>query len=230
MPFAPKAKPLHAALARKCATAEELAARVRRQPGSLKEVFDGLQADTARVKYGSLKVLRILSEQEPNLLYPQIQRFFHLLGSENTILKWGAIIIVGNLAAVDSEGRIDLILDRYLEPISGPVMITAANVIGGAAKIAQAKPHLADRIARAFFSVETAAYQTMECRNVALGHAITALDQCFEHLNEPQAVVAFIRRQLHNQRPAARTKAAGFLKRHGQTRPPTPLLQPARPS
>ena len=186
-----------------------------RKPRLLPEVFDGLNAESARVKYGSLKVLRIISEKKPEVVYPEIHRFFQLLDSENTLLKWGAIIIIGNLAAVDSEGRIERILPRYLEPISGPVMITANNVIGGAGKIALAKPHLADRIARALMAVETANYQTAECRNVALGCAIDALGQAFENLREPQPIIEFVKHQLRNSRNAVRKKAARFLERHG---------------
>lgn len=211
-----KTKTMPAEIARPGANLEALAARVIRKPELLKEIFDGLDADTARVKYGCLKLLRLISEKEPRVLYPGIDRFFRLLRSENTILKWGAIIIVGHLAVVDSEGKIDRILKRYLEPISGPVMITAANVIGGAGRIVLAKPHLADRIARALMRVEAANYQTEECRNVALGHAVESLDQAFAHIRRRPPVVQFVRRQLDNRRPAVRRKAARFLKRHVQ--------------
>ena len=151
---------------------EKLAERIINQPDLLQEAFDGLGADKARVKYGCLKLLLTLSESNPDILYSEIGRFFRLLDSENNIFKWGAIIIIGNLAAVDTKGKIDEILDRFLQPISGHVMITAANVIEAASRIARAKPHLADRIASALLLVETAHYQTKECCNVASGHAI----------------------------------------------------------
>jgi hypothetical protein len=47
-------------------------------------------------------------------------------------------------------------LDDYLAPIRGPVMITAANTIKGAVIIARAKPHLAAKIAGALMRVERA--------------------------------------------------------------------------
>ena len=198
----------------KSTTIEKLAVEVVRRVELLQEAFDGLGADTARVKYGCLKLLRIISEIKPDILYPEIGRLIRLLDSENNILKWGAIITVGNLAVVDSEKKIDRILDRYLQPISGHVMITAANVIGGAGKIARAKPQLADRIAQAVLQVETANYQTEECRNVAIGHAIASFDLFFEHLKKPQPVIEFVKRQLNNRRNAVKKKAARFLKKH----------------
>jgi hypothetical protein len=195
-------------------TIEKLAEKVVSRPELLQEAFDGLGADAARIKYGCLKLLRIISERKPDILYPVTGRLFRLLDSENNIFKWGAIIIVGNLAAVDSERKIDRILDRYLQPISGHVMITAANVIGGAAKIARAKPHLADRIARSVLQVEAANYQTEECRNVASGHAIESFELFFDHLKKPQPVIEFVKRQLNNRRNAVKKKAARFLKKH----------------
>jgi hypothetical protein len=209
-----KTNTLQTEISKKRATIEKLAERVVSRPELLQEAFDGLGADTARVKYGCLKLLRIISERKPNILYPEIGRLIRLLDSENNIFKWGAIIIIGNLAVVDSERKIDRILDRYLQPISGHVMITAANVIGGAGKIARAKPHLADRIAQAVLQVEAANYQTEECRNVASGHAIESFDLFFEHLKKPQPVIEFVKRQLNNRRNAVKRKAARFLKKH----------------
>ena len=209
-----KTNTLQAEINTKRTTIEKLAERVVSRPKLLHAAFDGLGADMARVKYGSLKLLRIISERKPDILYPEIGRLIRLLDNENNIFKWGAIIIIGNLAVVDSERKIDRILNRYLQPISGHVMITAANVIVGAGKIARAKPHLAERIAQAVLQVEAANYQTEECRNVASGHAVESFDLFFEHLKQPQPVIEFVKRQLNNRRNAVKRKAARFLKKH----------------
>jgi len=201
-------------IACKNANFKSLAERIIKYPDLLPQVFEGLNDDTARVRYGSLKMLRMVSEKRPSALYPEMERFIQLLDSENTILKWGAIIIVGNLAVADSERKIDRILNQYLRPISEHVMITAANVIGGAGKIARAKPYLADEIVQALLPVEHARYETDECRNVALGHAIQAFDRFFECIKDASPVLDFVNRQLSNSRNAVRGKAAKFLKRH----------------
>ena len=103
-------------------------------------------------------------------------------------------------------------------------MITAANTIGGAGKIARAKPHVAEKVGAALLKVETATYQTAECRNVALGHTVAALDLFFEHIRNAQPVLAFVERQLRNSRNAVRRKATAFLKKH------SPSPQPGRPT
>lgn len=195
--------------------AESLARELMRKPELIAEAVEGTKAEKPQVKYGCAKVLRLVSERAPGLLYSHFDAFIELLDCENSFLKWGAILTVGNLAAVDSDGKIDAILDRFLRPICGPVMITAGNVIVSAAKIAKAKPELAGKIAREVLKVEKARYATEECRNVAIGHAIRALGEFVEHVEDQRAVVAFVRRQLGNSRNATRKKAEAFLKRWG---------------
>ena len=179
----------------------------------LEELLRGLDADKARIKYGCAKALRLVSEERPELLYPRFDFFVGLLDHENKILQWEAAFVLSQLARVDDDGKFAAIFDKYFSPIAGPVMITAANVIRGGARIAQAKPQLADRIAAEVVKVARARYQTRECRNVAVGHAILALGDFFDLLNHPGPALRFVRRQLRNPRPATRKKAKQFLKR-----------------
>jgi len=191
-----------------------IAEKVIGEPALLKDVYDGLDAKAARVKYGCAKVLRIISDARPELLYPRFNFFAGLLDSDNKIMQWQAIYVIANLARVDSRNRFDKIFARYFSPIPGPVLITAANVIGAAAKIALARPEMTDRITAEILKVGRAKYQTAECRNVALGHAIKSFDQFFNQIEDKQPVVRLVRRQLKNTRSATRKKAEKFLARH----------------
>ncbi len=173
---------------------------------------EGLNEDKPRVRYGCAKAIRIMSEQRPDLLYPHFDFFVRLLDHENKILQWDAAFVLSHLAREDDGDKIAALLARYFSPIPGPVMITAANVIQGGARIAQAKPHLADRIAAEILKVATARYQTPECRDVAIGHAIQALGAILPLLRNPVPVAQFVRKQVRNRRPATRKKAEQFLK------------------
>jgi len=192
---------------------EHIVDSVAQTPELIPIVIEGLDAKQASVKYGCAKVLRILSEKYPELLYPRIDFFVSLLDNNANVLKWEGIHVIGNLATVDSENKIDKIIDKYLEPIPGPVLVTAANIIGGAAKIASAKPYLADRISIAILQVENAKYQTTECRNVALGHAIKSFNQFFDHIENKTPVIELVTRQLENPRNGTRKTAAQFAKK-----------------
>ncbi len=207
--------PLLRRVARKGSDKAKLAEQVIAAPTLLPQIFDGLQASEAPVKYGCEKVLMLISEKAPALLYPHMDCFVGLLESGNNFLKWGAIRIIANLAVVDVENKFEKVFDRYFAPIPGPAMITAGNIVASAPKIAAAKPHLAERIVRELLKVEHARYQTAECRNVALGHVILALGQLCESLQDKTAVMALVRRQLENSRNATRIKAGKFLRKYG---------------
>ena len=142
-----------------------------------------------------------------------------MLDSDNKILKWQAIHVIANLAVVDDDEVIDRRLPKYLKPISESVLITAANTINGSALIAAAKPKLAGRVATQILKVDQAEYQTPECRNIAIGHAIVALDSFFEHIRRKAPVIAFVQRQIDNPRSATQKKAEKFLSKRAGLSP-----------
>ncbi len=197
---------------------EQVAEQVIHHPAYVAEIVSGLAADTARIKFGCAKVLRLLAEQRPALLYPHFNFFVSMLDHPNKILQWEAIIVLSHLVRVDSGRKFERHLDKYFAPVSGPVMITAANVIAGGARIARTHPAWADRIARELLKVSRARYQTVECRRIAIGHAITAFEEFVDLLADPAAVIRFVKRQLKNARPATRKKAERFLKQQNKRR------------
>ena len=205
---------LHQQLVKKEVTAEGITDRVIKNPGLLPEIFNGLDADKANIKYGCLKVLRLISDQQPALLYPQFDFFTELLGSEVTFFKWGAILIIANLAAVDSEHKFEKFFDEYFTSITDHVLITASNIIKSSARIVLAKPELTDRIAKQILKVEHAVYQTDECRNVAIGHAIKSFHQFFDQIKDKQPIIDFIQKQLDNTRSGTKKAAEKFVKKY----------------
>lgn len=206
---------LHSQIAMKDSDKERIAARVIRNPQRIPELIEGLTSDRPPIKYGCGKVLRIVSDREPGLLYPHMDFFVGLLDHQNKILQWEGIYVIANLTRVDEKKKFEKIFRRYFAPITGTVLITAANVIGGAATIALAKPRLSDRIAKELLRVDTARYKTTECRRVALGHAIQAFDSFFHQIKNKKPIVQLVTRQLRNPRESTRKKAQQFLKKHG---------------
>jgi hypothetical protein len=189
-----------------------LADAVERNHELIKEVLAGVASKRAATKFGASKALRILSERAPELIYPHFDFFTDLMWDDNHILKWNATLTLANLARVDRESKIETILDRYLDLIVGSNMITAANAMHGAAIIGAAKPNLANHIVSRIMRVERAEYATPECRNVAIGHALRALEDLAALLPDRRKVRLFAARQLGNPRPATSAKARRLLK------------------
>jgi hypothetical protein len=196
--------------------------RVIKKPDEIAVLVEALKVERRAVKFSYEKVLRLVSERRPELIYPYFDVFVTLLDSDNSFLKWGAIMTVANLTAVDKEKMFESIFRKYYAPISGPAMVTAANIIGGSAKIALAKPELTQRITREILKVEKAKYENKgapspECRNVAIGQAIDAFDGFFHQIDDKAKVIAFVKQQLKNSRHQVVKKAERFLRQHNQS-------------
>ena len=201
----------------KGADIDSIASQLTRNRNLIPRIIDALQAEKSSKKYAYEKVLRLLSEKKPQRVYPYFNVFAELLDADNSFLKWGAIMTIANLTVVDTQNKFEDIFKKYYAPIRGPVMVTAANIIGSSVKIVRAKPMLADSITREILKVEKANFlhkgiPSPECRNVAIGQAIDALDGFFDFIGPKTKVINFIKRQFGNTRHQAVKKAERFMR------------------
>jgi hypothetical protein len=146
------------------------------------------------------------------LLYPHFDFFGNLLDSQHRVIKWNAIFILANLAAVDSENRLDAFFDRYYRHLWDGDLITAANIVGASGKIAAARADLRDRITSELLKVDVIPLPTAECREIARGKALSAFAVYWPNPGENKSVNAFIQRCVHSPRPATRKRAEGLIK------------------
>jgi hypothetical protein len=206
-------------LAKKGSDKEKLSGDVIRHPEWIPRLLEGLTHEKGSVKFGCEKILRMVSERKPDLLYPHFEVFCKMLDSDNSFLKWGAVITIANLAVVDDQNRFEKIFDRYYSHVTGRTMVTAANVIAHSWKIALAKPELADKIAREILKSEKTKYEhhgqfSPECGNVVCGHAVDSFDKFYDRIKNKKEVADFVTRQLDNTRKPVAAKARKFAKKH----------------
>jgi len=201
-------------LEKKEVKAEDVVKKAIENPSLLAEIFEGVSSTNARIRYGCAKILRIVSEEDPEKLYPRMDFFIGLLDSVKRILKWNALYIIANLATVDVDNRFEDVFDKYYSLLSAEYMVTVANVVGNSGRIAKAKPHLTEKITNELLKTEnltTKSHLTQECRNIIIAHAISALDAYFDQIEKKDEVISFVKRQLNNTRNATRVKAEKFL-------------------
>jgi hypothetical protein len=203
---------LESSLQKKNADVESIAEKAMRDEKLLSEVLEGVSSDKARVKYGSAKVLRIIGERNPQVLYPKWDFFSNMLNSENTFLKSDGVFILGYLTRVDSENKIQHIFHKLYSLLDDKSMITAANLIGVSVIIAKAKPELQSSITNKLLTIDRT-HHGLECKNVLKGHAIMALDGLFQESEDKKRILEFMRAELKNTRPSTRSKAERFLKK-----------------
>jgi hypothetical protein len=183
-------------------------------------LIEALKTEKSSRKFAYEKALRMTSEKQPASIYPYFDFFCSLLDHDNSFLKWGAIMTVANLTAADTQKKFEKIFRKYFDPIGGPVMVTAANLIGSSVMIARAKPELTNAITKEILRVEKARFQlkgqlSPECRNVAIGHAINALDDLYDGIEDKAEVLKFVKRQIKNTRQSVAKSAERFIRKHG---------------
>jgi hypothetical protein len=193
---------------------EVLAKKATRDSNLLEELFDGVSSSNAKMRFKSAKILSLISEKNPEKLYPRFDFFKDLLRSANSTLKWNAIDIIANLASVDVNKKFEKIFTEYVGLLQEGSLITAGHVAASAGKIVNAKPNLEERITKELLQVEKIKLPTEECGNILAGHTILSFDKYFDKIQDKDEVILFVKRQLKNTRNATRAKAAKFLKKH----------------
>jgi hypothetical protein len=177
-----------------------------------------MAAPSGTRRFAAGKALTVTAEKDPSRVYPHFDAIVRLMESESKIVRWNALQIVARLACVDIECKIDSHLDRYLAMIGCGNLVSAANAIQGAARIGADRPDLLERIVPAILDVERAAFETPECRNVAIGQVLTACRDLGAGVTGLPAVRAFIRRQRTNPRAAVARSAERLVAELGLER------------
>jgi hypothetical protein len=199
------------------ASAETIAAEIMEGNQILESVFHGISNGAPRLKFRCAKSLILLSEKRPALLYSKMAEILNLLESKNQILKWNAIIVLGNLASADFEGGIDGVLQRMYAFLSCGELITANNAIAALGKIGRAIPGKRAEIIAQLLRIERLQFDTEECRNIAIGKAILVLEELLDCSKPNKKTVEFAQRQVDNRRPATVKKAKKLLRRLDHT-------------
>jgi hypothetical protein len=200
-------------IADKMVTAETLAKTATKNPVLVAEIFKGLDSAQAHTKYKSIKVLSLLGQHQPALLYPYFEVFVELLNSPNNILKWNVLDILANLVRVDEEGKFDSLFSRYYECMNEGSMITAAHVVESSPVIVKERPDWEPRITQALLSADNVPLPTQECRNILAGKVILAFGQYFSRSNKTREMLAFAEKYTSSSRPATKMKAEQFIKK-----------------
>lgn len=197
-------------------TKAELFHKVEQDFSLLPELLEGTSSPKAAVRYSCGKVLMDLSEKYPDRLYPYMDNFIGLLDSKHRILTWNAMAIIANLTKVDKDRKFDAIFDKYYSYLSNEYMVTVANVVGNSAKIASAKPYLAQKIAAELLKVQdlkVTPHLTGECKLVIAEQAIKTFNTLINCNQNKKALIDFAKKHQNSPRTSLREEAQSFLKK-----------------
>ena len=172
---------------------------------------EALAAPSGAARFRAGKALAVTAAKDPARVAPHLDAIAALLDSDSKIIRWNALQLLGLLAGAVPPRRIDALLPRILALADGPCMVTAANALKAAGQIAAARADLRAAVVAAILRVEQGTYESPECRNVALGHALEALAALGPAARQRPEVDAFVRRQCDNPRPSVSRRARRLL-------------------
>jgi hypothetical protein len=176
----------------------------------LLQLVAGLSDRQERVGYNCLRVLMLVAEEHPDLLYPSWDIFVDLLRSDNTYFKLRGANLIAAVADVDTDRRFESIFDEYYSLLDGRSVIAAAHVAGNSGKIASARPELRGRITERLLSIDRT-HHPPDRRDLIKGHAIEAMGEYFQESEDKESILEFVRGQLVSRSPRTRKKAKEFL-------------------
>jgi hypothetical protein len=182
-------------------------------------LLDIVEEDNTSVKFMAEKVLRKLSEENPDILYSYFDRIFKLLDTDNSFVKWGIISTIPNLLSVDTDNKWEKVSDKYLSLLESTSVIEYGNVVSNIDKIFDAYPDYEDDIIPRLLDVVNHSFLygeeiSKECNNIAIGHVIECFTKIYDKSKYQSEIKNFIEKNKNNSRVSVKSKAAKFLKKY----------------
>jgi hypothetical protein len=177
----------------------------------LSRAMDGIMSKKDEIRSDSFRILKRISEEQPNALYPKWDYLADLLDSDNHSQRYISINLLANLAKVDVQNRFEKIFDKYFANIEGERTMVAGQAALNSGKIAKAKPKLQAKITTVLLNIE----KTHQGKQVELikAYAVEAFNEYFKESSDKNKILDFVKAQLESKSPKTRKVAQEFLKK-----------------
>lgn len=175
--------------------------------------FEKLHVDDPKVKYGEIKELLKTASTSPEELYSYFNEWIKLTDDSNNIVKWAGIDIIGYLAPVDVDNKIDdVVLQRLMNLFHDTKVITCNHAIFALGLVAENKNEYRERIINELLKVADNDFETDECEAIATGKVLETLTPFYDKLQDNKAFVDFVKFAKNSSRNSTRKKAEAVLK------------------
>jgi hypothetical protein len=187
----------------------------------LLELVTNLRSKKETVRFNSSKALHLISQQNPEVLYPLWDLFFDLIGGGNTYWKCSGIPIIANLTRIDKEKRFERMFEKFFGLMDDKKsFIPAAYLARSSATIVRAKPNLETKITKRLMKIDETRHDPQR-RDLVKSDIIEAFDDYYEQARDKKEIMKFVRNQLECDSPKTRRRARTFLeKREKQPKHP----------
>jgi hypothetical protein len=175
--------------------------------------FDNFFSKDTKTRYKAVKEYTNIAKENPQKVYPEIDKFVSLMDNENNIFKWTAMDIIGYCAKVDIDKKIDPIINKIIKQLNCGKMVTAAHAINSLTDIALEKPEYKNKIINGILKTEEYKYDTEKCHYILMGKVIMAFDKLLNVIGKNKNVIIFLEKQTESINKPNKTKAEKLIKK-----------------
>jgi len=180
---------------------------------TLNKIFEKVSPKLSELEYNSNgTALRMLSEENPKLLYNHWDFFRDLLRAKNNYLKMHALYIITNLCKVDKEEKFERVFEDFYDLLDCESLMIANHTALVFGKIAKAKPKMREKITEQLFNIESTHWEPKR-KDLIKGYAIKAFSEYFELAKNKDAILDFVSNQLSSESASTKKEAIEFLKK-----------------
>jgi hypothetical protein len=183
-------------------------------------LLDIIETDETSIKFIAEKIIRKISEDKPEILYPYFDRMFKLIYSSNNFIRWGFIITIPNLLSIDKDNKWEMVSDKYLSLLESSSIIDFGNAVSSIYKILDVYPTYESDIVPRLLDIDRHTFLhneqiSKECNNVAIGHIIDCFDKIYDKSNYKKEIKKFVEKHKNNTRISVKSKAIKLLRKLG---------------
>lgn len=200
---------------------DQLVTMAINDPSMIEICFEIVLTETSGIKFACTKIIRLISEQQPELVFPYYDVVVEWIQHPNSFIRWDGIRIMANLWVVDHAEHFMPFYASYFDMIRNPQMITAANVVGQAWKLVLIRPELEPDITQRLLEVPNITYlykgePSPECGRIVRGQVLECFGHYFDRSTQQKEMLDYAYKLLDCPRKAVSKNAERFLKRFGK--------------
>lgn len=173
--------------------------------------FENLKSIDPNIKYGFTRELLKIGKESPEKLYKYFDKIATMIESENTIIKWTGIDLIGYMSSVDKRNKVDAYIPALKKFLHSGNLITCNKAVFSLGLIAKHKNKYRKKILDELLKIENDKFDTGECKNIAKGKVLETLLLFTEDISKNDSMIEFIIRETANTRNATSKKAFKLL-------------------
>ena len=193
---------------------KKYAEKIIKKPDLIKQYLEGLLSKNETYRYNCFKIIYIISEEKPDILYPYWDFFENHLRSKNSYHKMSAVLIIANLTSVDKEKKFERIFDEFYGYLKSEKTFTSIYIVKSSGKIANSKPHLMEKITKILLDIE----KIHPGKQIELikSSVIESFSDYFKNIENKKDIIDFVKKQTNSTSPKTRKLAKDFLNKYGR--------------